>query len=214
MTMDVIKASQISLRIKNVMNPEGTGTIIYPTTESPEQSPLNSYPPTPGLSPSASPSPPADDARTPRSIFMRTHGYHGEGQERRVPTALTVKDSVSVITVKSFRSARPHLFLDQISSSLRHHDLSVDLISSSMNSLSLAVSTANPSQQLSIEEAVADLEQIGTTSVSRNLSIVSVVGHKMRNMVGVAGMSSTNLTTVKCADLCLDSRDIYGSCEC
>lgn len=189
--MDVIRASGIPLRLKNVMNVEGKGTIIYPSTESPDQSPS----PTPPQRSSGSGtdlSLMASTEEIPRSVFMTKHGYFGDAQKRRIPTALTVKDSVTIITLKPVQNTRPHLFLGQVSETLQSHSLSIDLISSSLNSVSLAVSTTGPSQEVSVQEALADLESIGIAKVTRNMCIISVVGHKMRNMVGVACMSETS----------------------
>ena len=118
---------------------------------------------------------------------MTANGYHGEHQQRRVPTALTTKDSISVINIQSDGRSGSHNFLGQTAVILGRYNISIDLISSSTNSLSLAVSTTNATPQEALQEAVSELQDLGRVTVMRHLSIVSVVGHKMRNMVGVAG---------------------------
>merc|ERR1711939_678895 len=37
-----------------------------------------------------------------------------------------------------------------------------------------------------VAEALPDLEEFGTTTVMRKMSIISVIGHRMKNMVGIA----------------------------
>lgn len=185
MTMDTIRAFSIPLRLKNVMNPEGTGTIIYASRVSPSETPNRSPDHSDNLNFHFSSSH-VEGKGAPTRFFMTTNGYYGEAHERRVPTALTAKDSITVVTVKSTRGIKSHVFLGQISQILGSHDLSIDLISSSINSVSFAVSTSSPRTNL-IEEVLEELKDIGTTTVNGNMSIVSVVGHKMRNMVGVAG---------------------------
>jgi aspartate kinase len=121
---------------------------------------------------------------------MKANGYHGETQYRRTPTAVTAKDAITVLNVRSNGTTKPHAFLGEISQRLGHHGLIIDLISSSQQMVSLAVSTDNSSDyHSSIDEAVMELNEIGIVTVARHMSIVSVVGHKMRNMVGVAGKS-------------------------
>jgi aspartate kinase len=53
--------------------------------------------------------------------------------------------------------------------------------------VSVAVSGQKDREGADIMEAAEELGEIGIVSVARHMTIVSVVGHKMRNMVGVAG---------------------------
>jgi aspartate kinase len=196
-TIDIIKTASLPLRLKNVKNPDGAGTIIYPSKSSPRSSSKSSRSSPRSLSPGGSSSPSDEDIETPRSNFMTANGYHGEGRERRVPTALTTKDSISVINIQSNGTSDSQHFLGQTAAVLGRYDIAIDLISSSTNSLSLAVSTTNITMEDAIQEAVAELQEFGHASVVRHLSIVSVVGHKMRNMVGVAGEIFSTLAAAR-----------------
>ncbi|KAF1985609.1 aspartate kinase [Aulographum hederae CBS 113979] len=174
LTIEQISGADIPLRLKNVKNPDGSGTIIYPSISA-------------KTSPSLSLSSPAgSDTSTPRSVFMTANGYHGESQYRRSPTAVTAK-SVAVLNVRSNGRTRPQDFLGDIGQRLGRHDLTVDLISSSQQLLSLAVSVDSAAKEVdSLGEAVKDLDDIGIATTTRHMSIISIVGHKMRNVVGVA----------------------------
>jgi aspartate kinase len=186
LTIEQINQSHIALRLKNVKNPKGSGTIIYPSAPSSSTSPTSSRSGSPRDSPGLPATTNVEDKS--RSVFMKANGYHGETQYRRTPTAVTAKDSITVLNVRSNGSTKPHAFLGEISQRLGHHGLVIDLISSSQQMVSLAVSADNSSDyHSSIDEAVSELNEIGVVSVARHMSIVSVVGHKMRNMVGVAG---------------------------
>jgi aspartate kinase len=190
LTIEQISRSNITLRLKNVKNPEGSGTIIYPSAPSSNASPNSSRSGSPSDSLVLSGTTAAEDSS--RSVFMKANGYHGESQYRRTPTAVTAKDAITVINVRSNGTTKPHAFLGEISQRLGHHGLIIDLISSSQQMVSLAVSTDNSCDfNSSLDEAVSELNEIGIVSVTRHMSIVSVVGHKMRNMVGVAGESLT-----------------------
>jgi aspartate kinase len=120
---------------------------------------------------------------------MKANGYHGDSQYRRTPTAVTAKDSITVINVRSNGRTKPHSFLGQISERLGRYNLTIDLISSSQQMVSVAVSGQKTREGADIVEVAEELGEIGIVSVARHMTIVSVVGHKMRNMVGVAGKS-------------------------
>lgn len=197
LTIDIIRSAQLPLRLKNVKNPSGAGTIIHPSQSfsrlSSRTSPLSS---SPDLTPDTSPSPRDEGIETPIPVFMTANGYHGEGQARRVPTALTTKDSISVINIQSNGLFNPQHFLSKTVEVLGRHDLLIDLISSSTNSLSLAVSNMADTARKAIDDAVVELQELGSATSLRHLSIVSVVGHRMRNMVGVAGKNDFRVLTM------------------
>lgn len=171
LTMSLLNKEDINLRLKNVKDPAGAGTVIYATTPSP--SPAQ----TPGSA----------EMEISRSLFMTSNGYYGKEQAKRVPTAITTKDSISLVNITSNGKLPPQAFLGQLISILGQHQLSVDLSSSSRQSLSLAVSASGMVNVLdAIDEALPDLEEFGSVTIMPKMSIISVVGHKMRNMVGVA----------------------------
>ncbi|KAF2121239.1 aspartate kinase [Lophiotrema nucula] len=175
LTIEQINSASIPLRLKNIMNPLGSGTIIYPSVPSSSSSAKGS----PTLSASSE-----DCTALAKSSFMTAHGYYGETQYRRKPTAVTVKDGITVLNVRSNGTSRPHMFLARVGEVLERHDVTIDLISSSQQMLSLAVCLMKGDK---IKDITVDLAELGITSAVENMSIVSVVGHKMRNMVGISG---------------------------
>lgn len=129
---------------------------------------------------------------------MATNGYHGEEQRRTNPTAVTTKDAITVINVQSNGRSKPQKFLGQLADRVaRYDDVTIHLISSSKQSISLAVSMEGQNSD-GIERAVADLEEIGWVTVAERMAIVSVVGHKLRNVVGVDGELNPVLGTLMC----------------
>ena len=66
--------------------------------------------------------------------------------------------------------------------------MTIHVICSSKQSVSLAVSVEDSDFEADcIDRAVSELEGIGTVTVTKHMSIISVVGHKMRNVVEVHG---------------------------
>ena len=119
---------------------------------------------------------------------MKTNGYHGEEQIRHTPTAITAKDNITVINVQSNGRSKPQAFFGQIAERIQRHDVMIHLICSSKQSISLAVSTEGSDEEKdAIQRAVRELEEIGWVTTAKHMSIVSVVGHKLRNVVGVDG---------------------------
>lgn len=173
LTMEQIQRVNVPLRLKNVKNPEGAGTVVLSTVSG---------------------------TANPSSAFMISNGYHGgsgEMQYRRTPTAMTVKDSIVIINVLSHRNSKSHGFLAKIFELLDRCKLVVDLVTTSEKSVSLAVSSETE-RASDIKTAVAEIGKIGTVSVTNGMSIISVVGQKMRNMVGVAGESCTFFIHLHC----------------
>ncbi|KAI2472042.1 aspartate kinase [Annulohypoxylon bovei var. microspora] len=174
LTMDQIRDACIPLRLKNVFKPSGHGTIIYPSTTNP----------TP-ISPASSSSDESDSPRvTPLASFMLKNGYHGAEQERRKPTAVTVKDDILLINVVCNRNTKSQGFLTQVFDRLERNKIPADLVTTSERHVSLAVQAPNDASALLMLKE--ELERFGQVGISPNMSIVTVVGHKMRNMVGVS----------------------------
>lgn len=193
LTIEQISNASISLRLKNVKNPLGAGTIIYPSSSSPGASPAPSSQHLP-LS-AAELTLHGRESANAKSVFMASNGYYGSTQYRRSPTAVTIKEAITVFNIRSNGRAKPQMFLAQIAERLARHDLTIDLISSSQQMISLAASSSNDGT--GIDEAAVELEEIGVVSLARHMSIVSVVGHKMRNMVGVAGEIFSSLASAR-----------------
>jgi aspartate kinase len=121
---------------------------------------------------------------------MSANGYYGESQSRRAPTALTSKDSIVLVNVQSNRQKKSHGFLAQIFGKLNQLDAVADLITSSEQSVSFALSTLDTTEK--VARLVESLEKCGKVEILQDMAIVSVIGHKMRNMVGIAGVFSKN----------------------
>ena len=187
LTMEYIQKANIPLRLKNVKNPSGAGTIIFPSNTL--ASPVSAEP-------NELSSAGQSVIATPTSSFFLANGYQGDMQQRRRPTAVTVKDSILIINVLCHRNNKSHGFLAEVFRRLDQHKVVVDLITTTKKSISLAVSSATELAK-GIDNAISEIEKLGTVSVTRGMSIVSVVGHKMRNAVGIAGEIFSTLAGAK-----------------
>ncbi|RYO77219.1 hypothetical protein DL762_009403 [Monosporascus cannonballus] len=166
LTMDqVIKAEPpIPIRIKNVKNPRGNGTIVVPD---PVQSPAQQI----------KRSPPSDPSlrKTPKR-----------------PTAVTIKNNIAVINVHSNKRSISHGFFAKVFSILNSHRISVDLISTSEVHVSMAIHAAGVSAS-HFEQATRELEECGDVSILRDMAILSLVGAEMKNMIGISGRMFSTL---------------------
>ena len=106
-TMEQVIRASIPIRIKNVENPSGSGTIIYPDEGFPR-----------GLD---SPPPPA----------AKVLEEEKDKVEGRMPTAVTIKDQIIVLNIHSNRKTISHGFLARIFGTLDRAGVVVDLISTS-----------------------------------------------------------------------------------
>ncbi|KAI0593949.1 aspartate kinase [Biscogniauxia sp. FL1348] len=182
LTMDQIQDASIPLRLKNVFKPDGHGTIIYPSAN-----PLTPGAPLDGLEKSG--------VVTPPSSFMLQNGYIGAKQERRKPTAVTVKDDIVLVNVVCNRNTKSHGFLAQVFDRLQRNKISVDLVATSERHVSLAVQ--NPRDAGALWRLKEEFERFGQVAVTRNMAIVTVVGHNMRNMVGVSNETLSALASAQ-----------------
>lgn len=167
LTMDqVIKASPpIPVRIKNVKNPRGDGTIVIPN---------------PVLAP-------GQELRRsrPSEINMAR-------KTPRRPTAVTSKPKITVINVHSNKRSIAHGFVAKVFAILDRYGISVDLISTSEVHISMAIHIQNSDVE-TMDKAANDLQECGDVSVIRGMAILSLVGADMKNMIGVAGKMFTTL---------------------
>jgi aspartate kinase len=198
-TMDQVIRASIPIRIKNVMNPRGNGTIVQPDPSE-----------TPGV------------INNPRKGFFRNRSLSyllsksSAGKQPKRPTAVTIKRGITVLNVHSKKRTRAHGFLAAIFSVLDQNHLSVDLISSSEVHVSLALHSersllsslpcpsppggASPRQgsqreaedfQISsnaLQSAVSSLQALGDEiDLLPNMAIISLVGRQLRTMIGISG---------------------------
>jgi aspartate kinase len=181
--MEQVIRARIPIRIKNVMNPRGLGTVILPDPES------------------------VADPLRPKLFRGRSSSSLANMYQPKRPTAVTIKHSIVVLNIHSNRRTRAHGFLANIFSILDKHHLSVDLISSSEVHVSMALhseysmlsgsgssANLNPdgSDELKIQDirlhgAVEDLAKLGNVDLVADMAIVSLVGKQLKNMTGISG---------------------------
>lgn len=183
-TMEQVIRARIQIRIKNVMNPKGNGTIIFP------DSPV-----------ALEKTPPGHD---PRLFRTRSASVLSPIQGPKRPTAVTIKPKILVINVHSNKRSLSHGFFAGIFSVLDKWRLSIDLISTSEVHVSLALHSEAPllngvrgdEYQIIDEDlhgAIQDLRNYGTVDIIPEMAILSLVGKQMKNMVGVAGRMFSTL---------------------
>ena len=164
-TMEQVIKARIPIRIKNVVNPNGKGTIIYPDNvgRRGEDTP---------------PHPPAA-YETLSQGYITTH-------KKRSATAITAKQDIVVVNVHSNKKTLSHGFLAHIFTTLDNYKLVVDLISTSEVHVSMALQI-QPDQESHLKHALVELRKMGTVDVTRKMTIVSLVGKQMVNFIGIAG---------------------------
>ncbi|KAF2203422.1 aspartate kinase-like protein [Delitschia confertaspora ATCC 74209] len=177
-TMEQVIRARIPIRIKNVMNPRGSGTVIYPdmVDEIDPKAPL----------------------KDPKLFRPRSASLLKQQDSPRRPTAVTIKHNIVVLNVHSNKRTRSHGFLMSIFSILDRWHLSVDLISSSEVHVSMALHsesgwiTGSADDEYSIldedlQGAINELGDLGTIDIVPHMAIVSLVGRQLKNMVGISG---------------------------
>ena len=190
-TMEQAIKKAIPIRIKNVENPSGSGTIIFPDVQEGQDSSkdklVDGHVNQPGT------------PMTPSASFMGPWGAMSKqpagppvlGTEKKLPTAVTIKDNVLVLNIHSNRKTVSHGFFAKIFGTLDRYGVVVDLISTSEVHVSMAMAAGIRPRTL--EKIKSELSHVGTVSVLRDMAILSLVGKHMRNMVGVAGRMFTVL---------------------
>lgn len=168
-TMEQVIRARIPIRIKNVENPKGDGTIIYPDDKFPRG---------------------ATDGTASTEVGYQIKDNKVE-VETKVPTAVTIKDNIIVLNIHSNRKTISHGFLARIFGTLDRAGVVVDLISTSEVHVSMAMQDLSSKKRL--DRLSKDLEKIGDITVSKDMAILSLVGKNMRHAVGCAGMMFTAL---------------------
>lgn len=177
-TMEQVIRRKIPIRIKNVENPKGGGTVIHPDADGADPfTSTSSDPTTPPLSPLPLTADPQKSQQDPHLL--------------RLPTAVTIKEGIVVLNVNSNRKSVSHGFLAGIFGTLDKFGVVVDLISTSEVHVSMAIEDERGKKVL--ERVVRELRKMGTVSVSRDMAILSLVGKRMRHAVGIAGRMFTTL---------------------
>ncbi|CAG8583136.1 13112_t:CDS:2 [Acaulospora morrowiae] len=170
-TMEQVMRRSIPIRIKNVMNPLGEGTIVFP-----DNSVENGW------------------AKSSNIPDINQNGNHFDTSKKQ-PTAVTIKDNVIVINVHSNRKMISHGFFAQIFAALDTYGIIVDLISTSEVHVSMALG-ANIEER-DLQAAIQELKKLGQVDVLKDMAILSLVGKQMKNAVGIAGKMFTTLAAAK-----------------
>ncbi|EUC55184.1 aspartokinase [Rhizoctonia solani AG-3 Rhs1AP] len=195
-TMAQAIRARIPIRIKNVERPLGEGTVVDPDSDA-----LGAYVPNGTSLPGAGPP------------LSNGNKHIHTVSNQRLPTAVTIKEHIIVLNVRSNRKARSHGFLARVFGSLDRHGVIVDLISTSEVHVSMAIAvepssgcastvvmrlgdgvtspeTVIPSgTPKAIVKVVQELHAASTCTLSLHpgMAILSLVGRQMRHSVGVAG---------------------------
>lgn len=167
-TMEQVIRAKIPIRIKNVQNPLGDGTVIYPDN----------------VAKKGESTPPHPPEALSSSFFAK---------KRRGATAITTKNDIVVVNIHSNKKTLSHGFLAQIFTILDTHKLVVDLISTSEVHVSMALPIPDADSQKSLRFAVEKLKSLGTVDVIKKMAIVSLVGKQMKQFIGIAGTMFTTL---------------------
>lgn len=177
-TMEQVIRARIPIRIKNVMNPRNSGTVIFPDAidEIDPKAPL----------------------KDPKLFRTRSSSLFSHRATPKRPTAVTIKHNIVVLNVHSNKRTRSHGFLMNIFSILDRWHLSVDLISSSEVHVSMALHSESgllsggenedyTIQDEDLQGAITELGELGTIDIVPDMAIVSLVGQQLKNMVGISG---------------------------
>jgi aspartate kinase len=178
-TMEQVIRARIPIRIKNVGNPRGNGTVIFPDN--------------PGEIDEERGGLPSKLFRPSSATSIRTERRHPKR-----PTAVTVKHKILVINVHSNKRSLSHGFFAKIFSTLDKWRLSIDLISTSEVHVSMALHSEAPLYDgdgedeyritnRDLEGAIEELKEYGTVDIIPEMAILSLVGKQMKQMVGIAG---------------------------
>ncbi|CDR44575.1 CYFA0S15e00210g1_1 [Cyberlindnera fabianii] len=167
-TMEQVIKARIPIRIKNVENPKGDGTIIYPDDIGRKGESTPPHPPQVVIKPSVS--------------------------KKKAATAITTKHDIIVINVHSNKKTLSHGFLAVIFTTLDKYKLVVDLISTSEVHVSMALQHSDDEESnRDLRNAVEELKKLGTVDVTRKMAIVSLVGKQMKQFIGVASTMFSTL---------------------
>ena len=148
-TVEQAIRKKIPIRIKNVENPGGGGTVIHPD---PEVDPAEVQE---GLGTKSVP-----ELLAPLSLLKRLSYPLVNHEHKRVPTAVTIKDNIIVINVNSNRKSVSHGFLAGIFSTLDRFGIVVDLVSMSKVYVSMAFEDRLCGKLF--ERLIGDLQKSGT----------------------------------------------------
>jgi aspartate kinase len=154
---------KIPIRIKNVENPKGGGTVIYPDPDvdaaQVQQEIGNGSVPEP----------------VSTAALYRLSQVADEHQHRKLPTAVTIKEHIIVLNVNSNRKSVSHGFLAGIFGTLDRFGVVVDLISTSEVHVSMAIEEGSAKKRL--DRLLKELKKSGTVGVAVSVVVFYSAGH-------------------------------------
>ncbi|EJD05577.1 aspartate kinase [Fomitiporia mediterranea MF3/22] len=167
-TMEQVIRRKIPIRIKNVENPLGSGTVIHPD-----------------------PNVDASSLQLESNAFEFVPSGQMFENRKKLPTAVTIKERITVLNVHSNRKSVSHGFFARIFGTLDRFGVVVDLISTSEVHVSMAIE--NNLGKRMMDRLVRELEKSGSVSVTPDMAILSLVGKQQRNLVGISGRMFSSL---------------------
>ena len=159
--------AKVPIRVKNVMNPRGIGTLVWPNDSLGDPGSIKGI------------GKPFDHVEEASSV--------SKAQRTKAPTAITSKHKVVVINVFSEeRSFRPSFFANVIEI-LHQWQLSINLVCTSQVQMSVAIQSevlvmaAKGDENFDVVSpdllgAIEHLRQVGSVKVILRMAIISVVG--------------------------------------
>ena len=146
---------KVPIRIKNVQNPRGGGTVIYPDSESDVPSDFSTA------------------ASVPEPFTFKSlrdlAGTTEDSQRKRLPTAVTIKEHIIVLNINSNRKSVSHGFLAGIFGTLDKFGVVVDLISTSEVHVSMAIEDGLAKRVLS--RLMGELKKTGTVRKKSHITV-------------------------------------------
>lgn len=160
-TMEQVIRRRIPIRIKNVENPGGGGTVIHPNVEGDNGNGVDGEPASPTSSSGHGHGPVTLAALSAMSLVTDDETTHP--QNLRLPTAVTIKEKIIVLNVNSNRKSVSHGFLAGIFGTLDKFGVVVDLISTSEVHVSMAIEDVW--EKRVVQRLVRELEKSGSVSI-------------------------------------------------
>lgn len=183
--MRLAMRARVPMRIKNVLNPQAPGTLVVDNWK--------------GVSPSPVLSPSISRAAERDSLPYTYDGVH------RAPIAITSKNKILLINIRSAERLKAHSFLASIFSVFDKWNLSIHLVCTSEVQVSMALHSevslitgneeddSGPVRQ-DLKSAITQLQEYGDIELLHNRTIISLVGKQVRQTLGVTGQMFSTLS--------------------
>lgn len=141
-TMEQVIRRSIPIRIKNVENPAGGGTVIHPDPDYGGQE---------------------HEVATSGGVEFLEMPMFAHKNRKKLPTAVTIKERITVLNVHSNRKSVSHGFFARIFGTLDRFGVVVDLISTSEVHVSMAIEDSLGKRM--VDRLVRELEKTGKVSL-------------------------------------------------